>query len=65
MAVTCLLAKWCPVYRWRDSNLGLGVELGNSSGDVKRKPCMWEPQRGKVSMRLEGADHPVLALKLL
>ena len=25
VAVTCLLATRCPVYRWRDSNSGLGM----------------------------------------
>jgi len=29
MAATCLLAMWCPVYRWRDSNLGSRAELEN------------------------------------
>src|SRR3954453_1202824 len=31
----------CPVYRWRDSNPGLGTELGNSSGHAKGKPYQW------------------------
>src|SRR4051812_30779450 len=30
----------CPVYRWRDSNPGLGTELGNSSGHAKGKPSV-------------------------
>jgi len=34
---------WCPVYKWRESYSGLGTELGNSSGDVKRKPYKWNP----------------------
>jgi hypothetical protein len=65
VAVTCLLAMWCPVYKWRDSNPGLGAELGNSSCDAKGKPYKWEPRRGKVPMRMKGADHPVVAMKLL
>jgi hypothetical protein len=24
---------WCPVFRWLEFNLGLNVELGNSSGN--------------------------------
>ena len=64
MAGAYLLAMWCPVYRWRDSDLGLGTELGNSSCDAKGKPYKWDPRRGKVPMRMKGADHPVLALKL-
>jgi hypothetical protein len=47
VAVTCLLATWCPVYRWRDSNPGSGPELGNSACDVKGKPYKWDPRRGK------------------
>src|SRR4051812_19826964 len=30
-----------PVYRWRDSNPGLGTELGNSSCHAKGKPYQW------------------------
>ena len=65
MAATYLLAMRRPVYRWRDSNLGSGMELGNSSGNGKRKPYKCDPRRGKVSMCLKGADHPVVVLKLL
>jgi hypothetical protein len=43
MAGTCLLAMWCPVYRWRDSNPGLGAELGNSLCDSKGKLYKWSP----------------------
>jgi hypothetical protein len=65
MARTCLLAMWCPVYKWRDSNPGLGAELGNSSCDAKGKLYKWNPRRGKVPMHMKGADHPVLVLNLL
>ena len=65
VAATYLLAMRRPVYRWRDSNLGSGMELGNSSGNAKRKPYKCEPRRGKVSMYLKGADHPVVVMKLL
>src|ERR1019366_8303736 len=65
VAATYLLAMRRAVCRWRDSNLGSGTELGNSSGNGKRKPYKWEPRRGKVSMCLKGADHPAVVLKLL
>ena len=60
-----LLATWCPVYRWRDSNLGLGMELENSSCNAKGKPYKCETRRGKVPMCMKGADHPVVATKRL
>jgi len=65
MAGAYLLAMWCPVYRWRDSNLGLGTELGNSSCHAKGKPYKCETRRGKVPMGMTGADHPVVATKRL
>ena len=65
MAGAYLLAMWCPVYRWRDSNPGLGTELGNSSCDAKGKPYKCETRRGKVPMRMEGAEHPVVAVRRL
>ena len=65
MASTYLLAMWCPVFRWRDSNLGLGTELGNSSCNGKGKPYKWKTRRGKVPMCMKGADHPALVLKRL
>ena len=65
MAGAYLLAMWCPVYRWRDSDLGLGTELGNSSCDAKGEPYKCETRRGKVPMCMKGADHPVVATKRL
>ena len=65
MAGAYLLAMWCPVYRWRDSNPGLGTELGNSSCHAKGKPYKCETRRGKVPMGMTGADHPVVATKRL
>jgi len=46
MADTYLLAMWCPVYRRRDSNLGLGTELGNSSCNVKGNPISAKHEGG-------------------
>jgi len=65
MAGAYLLAMWCPVFRWRDSDSGSGAELENSSGNAKGKPYKCETRRGKVPMCLEGADHPVVAMKRL
>ena len=65
MAGAYLLAVWCPVYRWRDSGLGLGTELENSSRNAKGKPYKCETRRGKVPMCVKGADHPVVATKRL
>ena len=65
MAGAYLLAMWCPVYRWRDSNPGLGTELGNSSCNAKGKPYKCETRRGKVPMGMTGADHPVVVTKRL
>ena len=65
MEETYLLEMWCPVYRGRDSNLGLGTELGNSSCDVKGKLHMCSQRMRKVPMHVKGTDHPVVAMKLL
>ena len=54
-----------PVYRWRESGLGLDMELGNSSCDVKGKPYKCSSRRGKVPMHMKGAEHPVVVQKLL
>ena len=59
------MAMGCPVYRWRDSNPGLGTELGNSSCHAKGKPYKCETRRGKVPMGMTGADHPVVVTKRL
>jgi hypothetical protein len=65
MAGAYLLAMRCPVYSWRDSNPGLGMELGNSSCNAKGEPYKCETRRGKVPMYVRGADHPVVATKRL
>ena len=62
---TCLLPKWHPAYSWHELDPGSCVERGNSSWDVKRKPYKCGPRRGKVSMPMKGADHPVVAKKFL
>ena len=64
-AETCLPAMWCPVYRWRDSNLGPGIELENLLGGGKgrrhkRQPCEAEstemPDRGGLFRSSEEAE---------
>jgi len=62
---TCLLSKWHPAYSWHELDSGSFVERRNSSRDGKRKPYKCSPRRGKVSMHVKGADHPILVLKLL
>src|ERR1700693_2132646 len=63
MAETWLLAMWCPGYRWRDSNLGSGMELENLSGGDKGKGTSGSPVRPKVLIRRAGTDCPVVAMK--
>jgi hypothetical protein len=41
------------------------AERRNSSRDAKRKPYKCSPRRGKVSMPVKGADHPVVVMKFL
>jgi hypothetical protein len=47
MAETCLLAMWCPVYRWRDSSLGSGAELENLLGGDKGKRHKRQPREAE------------------
>jgi len=61
--ITYLLVLRCPVYRGRDSPLGLRTELENLGCDAKRKGSSGGPARPKVPKRLSGADHSVLAEK--
>jgi hypothetical protein len=63
MAGTCLLAMWCPGYRWRDSDLGFDTELENLRGGAKGKSTSGGPARLKVLIRHVGADCPVVAMK--
>ncbi len=57
-----LLAMWCPVYRWRNSKLGLGWELFTQ---CQGKPYKCETRRGTLLMGMRGADHPAVATKRL
>ena len=63
MAETWLLAMRCPGYRWRDSNLGSGMELENLFDGDKGKGTSGSPARLKVPRRRAGADCPVVARK--
>src|SRR6266851_1439937 len=62
---TCLLAERHPAYSWHELGPGSFAERGNPSCDAKRKPYKCGPRRGKVSMRVKGADHPGVAMKML
>jgi len=62
---TCLLPGRHPAYSWHELGPGSFAERGNSPCDVKRKPYKCDPRRGKVSMHMEGADHPVVVMNLL
>jgi hypothetical protein len=64
LAGSCLLARWCPVYRQRESDSGWGMELGKSLGDAKRKPISAN-REGEISMHLKMADRPAVAWKCL
>jgi hypothetical protein len=35
LASACLLARWCPAWRWRELGLGSGVERGNLSSRAR------------------------------
>src|SRR5256885_12495818 len=61
--VTYFLVLRCPVYRGRDSPLGLRTELENLGGDAKGKGSSGGPARLKVLKHLSGADHFAVALK--
>src|SRR5215472_10759895 len=63
MAVTYLLAMWCPVYKQRDFHLGFDTELENLIGGGKGKGTSGSPARPKVPIRRSGTDCLVLALK--
>ena len=60
---TCLRPRWHPAYSWHERGLGFCGERGNSPWDAKRKPYKCDPRKGKVSMLMEGAEHPVVVSK--
>jgi hypothetical protein len=47
MEKACLSTMWCPVFRWLEFNLGVNMELGNSSSNAKRKPISGTHEKGK------------------
>ena len=78
--VACVLARRCPVYRWRELVVGAGMEQENLSSRYRSGRCgglvqplgrqEGGPQtgatvRGRVPMRGTGADRPVVAMKVL
>jgi len=79
-AASCVLAWWCPVYRWREPVAGAGMEqenlspryrLGRSLGLVQPPgrregvPQAAGTARGRVPMRGTGAGRLVVAMKAL
>jgi hypothetical protein len=78
-AAACVLAWWCPVYRWRELVVGAGTEQENLSSRYRRpvEMCVVGPLaargrtrsggpiEGRVPMRGTGADRPVLAVRAL
>ena len=49
MEGACLLSMRCPVFRWRDSDSGLGIELGNSSHDAKENSIRGSTSKGDIT----------------
>jgi hypothetical protein len=48
LAGACLLARWCPAWRWRELGPGSGVERGNLSSRAQRRPVerLWPAVAG-------------------
>jgi hypothetical protein len=53
MESACLWSMRCPVYRWRESDLGSGTELGKSSSDAKENSIRGSPSKGDITDVLE------------
>jgi hypothetical protein len=78
-AAACVLAWWCPVYRWRELVVGAGMEQENLSSRYRsgRGGLVVPPDRreggprpavtgrGRVPIRGTGADRPVVAVRAL
>ena len=75
----CVLAWWCPVYRWRELVAGAGMEQENLSSRYRlgrgglvelpgRREGGLQPAAvgwGRVPIRGTGADRLVVAVKVL
>ena len=46
----------CPVYRWLESDLGSGMELGKSSGDAKGKSIRVIPEMRNTDAPEDGGS---------
>jgi hypothetical protein len=79
-AAACMLAWWCPVYRWRELVAGAGMEQENLSSRYRRGrsiglvqppgrreggPQAAATARGRVPTRGTGAGRLVVAMKAL
>ena len=49
MEGACLWSMRCPVFRWRESDSGLGIELGNSSHDAKGNSIRGRTSKGDIT----------------
>ncbi len=75
----CVLAWWCPVYRWRELVVGAGMEQENLSSRYRlgrgglvelpgRREGGLQPAAagwGRVPIRGTGADRLVVAVRVL
>ena len=52
----CLWSMRCPVYRWLESDLGSGTELGKSSGDAKEKAIRVIPEMRNTDALEDGGS---------
>lgn len=60
---TCLLPRWWPAPRRRESGSGSSTERGNLPSRCQGRTPSGGPTRGRVPMRDGGADRPVGATK--
>jgi hypothetical protein len=63
---TWLLCRWCPAYRWRESDLGFYRELREPAVLMLReKRKREEPSSVRVLMQDAGAEQSVVAMRSL
>ena len=57
---TCLLPTRHPAFRWRESDSGSYMELGNLSSRCQGRSPSGDPTRIRVPMRDTGTERPVV-----
>ena len=62
---TCLLPTRHPALRWRESDSGSCMELGNLSSRWQGRSPSGGPTRTRVPMRGTGAERPVVVKKVV